>query len=501
MFLALVRPLVTPHSTETLILGAGYAGLAAAALLAAEGRGVTVLEAHDTLGGCASFFKTGPYTFDVGATTFSAVRPDRPAGRVFAHLGIEPAFERVDPGMVIRMPHADVVRHASIDSWIHEAQQHFSGDQPGFWKQLYHLEEQVWSLIDGKSYIPPVTMRDWLRMVDPRNLASLPLLPGLVRPVRHLMQQYATDSDPRFQRFVDEQLLISTQNNAAGAPYLTGAMGLTYPSETYYPVGGMVRPAILLLRSITQNGGTVKFRRAVTSIERHDRRWRVTCANGDVYDAATVVSSIPIWNMASLLSGDADQGPARWFQKHAERFPRVWSALTLYFALDGVPSVASPYVQLHLDEPLPWVHSDSLFLTISRPGDTQKAPVGHCTVTVSTHARIDDWQGLSPEEHAERKAIMTRAMVAYIKRRMHEFDGMQWIHEDAGTPWTWVKYTHRHHGFVGGLPHATRQPLLTLPPNQTPFPGLYHIGDTAFPGQGTPAVMLGAWNTVERILS
>lgn len=483
-------------TTETLVLGAGYAGLAAAALLAAEGKEVTVLEAHDTLGGCASFYKTGPYTFDVGATTFSAVRPDRPAGRVFAHLGIEPSFERVDPGMVIRMPQADVIRHATVDTWIAETQRHFGGDQHGFWRELYRLEEQVWGMIDGKSYIPPASMQDWLRMADPRNLRSLPLLPGLVRPVSHLMQRYGVDTDTTFRRFVDEQLLISTQNNAAGAPYLTGAMGLTYPSETYYPVGGMVRPAILLLRSITQNRGTVKFRRMVTSIERHDRRWRVTCANGEVYDAATVVSSIPIWNMPPLMQG----GPARWFQNHAQRFQRVWSALTLYFALDGVPAVASPYVQLHLDTPLPWVHSDSLFLTISRPGDTQKAPEGHSTITVSTHARIDDWLGLSPEEHAARKAAMTQALVAFIKQRMHEFDGMQWIHEDAGTPWTWVKYTHRHHGFVGGLPHATQQPLLTLPPNQTPFPGLYHIGDTAFPGQGIPAVMLGAWNTVDRIL-
>ena len=25
------------------------------------------------------------------------------------------------------------------------------------------------------------------------------------------------------------------------------------------------------------------------------------------------------------------------------------------------------------------------------------------------------------------------------------------------------------------------------------------IGDSVFPGQGTPAVMMGAWNTVQRI--
>src|SRR5512133_2047029 len=101
-----------PISTETLILGSGYSGLAAAALLAHEGRQVTVLEAHETVGGCASFFRKGRYTFDVGATTFSGVRADQPVGRLFHHLGLQPEFRKLDPAMLVRLPDLDVVRDA-----------------------------------------------------------------------------------------------------------------------------------------------------------------------------------------------------------------------------------------------------------------------------------------------------------------------------------------------------------------------------------------------------
>lgn len=487
-----------PQTVQTLILGAGYAGLGAAALLTQEGHDVVVLEAHETLGGCASFYRVGQYTFDVGATTLSAVRPDRPVGRLFDHLDLPLDVERLDPGMVIRLPDADVIRHADVDSWITTASSLFEGDQEGFWRALYRLEEQVWELIDGKSYIPPVTFRDWARMAHPGNLSALPLLPGLVRPVMSIMQRYGVDRDQRFRRFVDEQLLISAQNHASTVPYLTGAMGLTYPSETYYPVGGMVRPALQLMRKVTAGGGQVKFRRVVASIQQQrDGVWEVRCTNGEVYRASTVISSIPIWNMATLVQG----APARWYQKHADRCGSVWSAISMYFAVDGVPALAAPYVQLHLDEPLPWVHSDSLFLSLSRPHDHQKAPAGHTTITVSTHARMDDWTGLSEHEHEERKTQVLTRLRQVIERRMPELDGMQWTHVEGGTPWTWVKYTHRHQGFVGGIPHSISQPLLRLPPNQTPFRGLYQIGDTAFPGQGTPAVMLSAWNVVERILS
>lgn len=118
---------------------------------------------------------------------------------------------------------------------------------------------------------------------------------------------------------------------------------------------------------------------------------------------------------------------------------------------------------------------------------------------MSTHARSHDWKGLSDEAYREQKQRVHEHIMRIIMRRMPEFAGMVVSEQDAGTPRTWVTYTQRYDGYVGGIPHDVARPLITLPPNQTPFRGLYHIGDSAFPGQGTPAVMLSAWNTVQRI--
>ena len=484
------------HTTDNLVLGAGYAGMTTAALLAHEGRDVTVLEAHDTLGGCASFFRTGKYSFDVGATTISGMQPHQPAGRVFGHLGLTPNLIKQDPGMIIRRNSSDVVRWADPATWIAEAQNHFSGDQAGFWNEQYRLEQRVYDLVGHTHAIPPTSIGELLALAAPSMLANVGLLPGLVRPVDVLMKRYGVDT-PAFREFIDEQLLISTQNSAMRAPYLTGAMGLTYPSETYYPVGGMVKPVLQLMRHATSRGAAVKFRRSVTSITRRDGRWDVVCANGERYHARNVISSIPIWNMQSLTQDRVQ----RYFATKASQFDRSWVGLTLYFALDGVPKIPSTYVQLYLDEAIPYVHSGSLFLTISHPDDRDKAPEGHTTVTASTHARASDWDNCSPEVARERKQQIIDGMLALIKRRMHEFEGMQMLHVEGGTPLTWERYTGRYRGYVGGIPHDIRRPLLTLPPNKTPFNGLYMIGDSVFPGQGTPAVMMGAWNTVQRIFN
>ncbi|XRA96727.1 FAD dependent oxidoreductase [Pycnococcus provasolii] len=64
-----------PSSAEVVIVGAGFGGLAAAAVLAHEGIQVEVFEAHDTVGGAAhSFQRRTPdgnsYTFDSGPSYF-----------------------------------------------------------------------------------------------------------------------------------------------------------------------------------------------------------------------------------------------------------------------------------------------------------------------------------------------------------------------------------------------------------------------------------------------
>lgn len=486
------------QTTSTLVLGAGYAGLTAAALLAHEGHDVTVLESHETLGGCASFYREGKCTFDVGATTVSGVVPSQPAGRVFAHLGIVPEFIKQDPGMLIRMPEFDVVRHAGVDAWIAEVQNRFPGGrQETFWRQMYSLESSVWSMVQSLTYFPPAGISDLLRLARTSLLAKAPLAAGLIRPAEVLMARHGVHRNPVFRRFIDEQLLISTQNTSQRAPYLTAAMGLTYPSETYYPVGGMVRPALMLMRHAAKRGAQVKFRRRVTKITRDGRQWHVQCSNGEAYRAQRVVSSVPIWNMARLT----DERPRAYFERLSSRFSSSWCAITLYLTVHGVPKLPSQYVQLHLDETIPYVHSKSLFLTLSHPDDRQKAPEGVTTITVSTHARAEDWKGLHLDEYNRRRDLVREQMVDVIQRRMHELDGMEISRIDVGTPVTWENYTQRHDGFVGGIPHDVARPLFLLPPNQTPFEGLYMIGDSVFPGQGMPAVMLGAWNTVARIFA
>ena len=85
--------------TRTVVIGGGIAGLANAALLAKDGHQVTLLEAHDTLGGRAGFWEAEGFRFETGPSWY--LMPE-----VFEHfyrlMGTSAAEQlqltRLDPG-------------------------------------------------------------------------------------------------------------------------------------------------------------------------------------------------------------------------------------------------------------------------------------------------------------------------------------------------------------------------------------------------------------------
>ena len=55
---------------NAVVIGAGFAGLAASSLLAREGWRVTLVEKNDEVGGRARLWKSGGYTFDMGPSWY-----------------------------------------------------------------------------------------------------------------------------------------------------------------------------------------------------------------------------------------------------------------------------------------------------------------------------------------------------------------------------------------------------------------------------------------------
>ena len=482
---------------DFIIIGAGYAGLSTAALIAKSGLKVLLLESHTVIGGCASYFKRKDFIFDVGATTFSGVLHHQPAGKLFSELGISPAFEKIDPGMIIRTNGREIIRFAEKEKWIEEASRKFdSNNQKEFWETVFEIDKKVWKFISENETLPSLRINDFVKLAKANNLKYLTLLPLIKKSVKEYAEKSISNNN-FFERFLDEQLLITTQNYSAGAPMLTGAVGLAYPSETYYPIGGMYKPAELILEKFLEFGGEIKFKEEVKTISAVKDGYNVKTKRGNVYSSSGIVTSIPIWNLAEITEGKVKN----YFYNYTKNYSSAWGAFVLNFAVEDSSELASLYYQLHSEEKIPFVSSGSVFVSFSHKNDTQKAPAGFRTVTISTHTDSKNWIGISKEEYAQRKSICARFILNMFDKEFPNLANKEKLFLMSGTPKTFQFYTKRFNGFVGGISHSTSRTLLSLPSNQTPFKNFYSAGDTTFPGQGTPSVILGALNVARKILN
>jgi len=141
------------------------------------------------------------------------------------------------------------------------------------------------------------------------------------------------------------------------------------------------------------------------------------------------------------------------------------------------------------DQPLG--EGNSVFVSLSEPNDTNRAPSGQRAVTVSTHTRIEPWWDLRGRDPAAYQARID----AYRDRLL---DGVEQVIPNIrrhatiivpGTPAAFQRFTRRPGGMVGGFAMTS---LLTARSPHTGIDNLWMVGDSIFPGQSTAGVTAGA---------
>ena len=108
-----------------------------------------------------------------------------------------------------------------------------------------------------------------------------------------------------------------------------------------------------------------------------------------------------------------------------------------------------------------------------------------------------EWFNLNEEDYKLKKQATTDYILEILDSYFHEFKEAQKEFLVSASPKTFQKFTKREQGYVGGIPHSISPSLLRLPPNKLPIKGIFQGGDTAFPGQGTPAVVHGAYQILK----
>ncbi len=495
---------------QALVIGAGIGGLTAGALLAQAGYQTLILEQAQIPGGCASTFRRRGFTFDVGATQVAGLEPGGIHHRIFNQLGIElPAATPCDPACAVFLPgEREPIRvWRDPQRWQEERSRQFPGSER-FWQIIDQLFAISWRFQQRDPVVPARNLWDWGQLIRAMRPDTLLTLPFALMTVGDLLNLLGLGQDYRLRTFLDLQLKLYSQVDAGETAllYAATALGVSQtPQGLFHIKGSMQVLSDRLLTALKNHGGELRCRQRVEAI--HHQQGKITgvtirnIKTDQTYHEAAdeIIANVTLQNLNQLLTPPSPL-PTSYFPlptSHSS-LPNPSGAFVVYLGVDqaAIPPDCPPHLQFLYDRAGEIGENNSLFVSVSQPGDG-RAPAGCATITASSFVNVDPWW--EGDYQARKQAWMEEA-IAKLGQYFHLTpDTIH--HSEAATPRTFAHYTGRDRGYVGGL----SQRLATFGPfgfgSRTPFPHLWLVGDSIHPGEGTAGVSYGAYTAVQQILA
>ncbi|HVF50461.1 MAG TPA: FAD-dependent oxidoreductase [Pyrinomonadaceae bacterium] len=480
---------------DVVCVGAGVGGLTTAALLAARGLKVCVLERESGGGGCAGAFEHLGYRFEQGAGLYAAWAAGGIHERVFAELPVAPPEVRaVAPAYVVRLPDGTDVSLGGDDAEFAATLRHAFPEcadaASDFYRRLTPVAEALERAARRTPHLPTATRTERLKLIAKEARVS----PRVLAAMKQTAAQHLTNVSARFRRFVDVQLQIFAGCTSEECAYLYAAVALNQPRRGMYAIrGGAQSLADALTEAIRRSGGDVRFDTTALRLtyDTGGRASGVLLLSGETVQARrAVVSNLTVWDTYGKLVGTERTPP----NVRARLKPlRGWGAYLLYLSMDEDAAARLPCERvLTLDE---WRHDEafdaenSLFMLSVAPAWDARARAGKRAVTVSTFTDAASWFAFHEDETEHEAQDQTRLERCWerIHAALPELGASVEVIETA-TPRTFYERTRRRLGMVGGIAQTLDASGARALSHRTALPNLYIVGDTVFPGNGVASV-------------
>ncbi|HEY9850538.1 MAG TPA: C-3',4' desaturase CrtD [Leptolyngbyaceae cyanobacterium] len=507
-------------SRRVVVIGAGIGGLTAAALLARRGYQVLVLDQAFVPGGCASTFKRKGFTFDVGATQVAGLEPGGIHHRIFSELEIDlPPATPCDPACAVYLPGETEPINVWRDpkKWQAERQHQFPGSEP-FWQLMTDLFRYSWAFQSRDPVLPPRNAWDLWQLIKAVRPDTLLTLPYTFLTVGDALRGYGLSDNLRLRTFLDLQLKLYSQvdSEETALLYAATALGVSQsPQGLYHLDGSMQVLSDRLVEALKRNDGQLLMQHGVERIfVENGKATGVLVRNqktGKVWTelADEVVANVTVQNLVELVEEknephrrrEPGEGSKKGFfagyRRRVDKLPSPSGAFVVYLGVEerAIPKDCPPHLQFLYDGDGPIGENNSLFVSVSRPGDG-RAPAGKATITASSFTDVRPW--FDRDNYDELKEKYTEKAIGLLSQYFH-LTPESIVHVEAATPRTFARFTARSRGIVGGI----GQRIPTFGPfgfaNRTPIDHLWLVGDSTHPGEGTAGVSYSALTTVRQI--
>jgi C-3',4' desaturase CrtD len=476
---------------QVIVVGTGLGSLTAASLLAKKGFDILVLEKNWIPGGCTSSYPRKHFIFESGATTLVGLDEGMPLHILEQRLGIKFSAVKLDVPMKIILSDGTLLtRYADNQQWINESSRVFGPTgQELFWNTCKSISDWVWSSSSRFLRFPPERISDWVSLISNTKISDVRFLKYAFMSVKDFMNECGIKNHDLFEKFINEQLIITAQNTCDDVNMLFGATALCYTQQgNYYPMGGMMELPQRLTSYIEELGGIIKYREGVEQIEKKQKTYHVSTSK-DTYTSDYIISGIPINNLQSLIPSIPKRKSIQVLSPD-----QLYSAFQMGIVVKGIKIKQCLHWQIHTPDLQNITGSNSIFLSSSHPDDSKRSVDGHQVLSVSTHIHHPHNKINIPKGEIE-------SLVLQILENHQLIDKNDIVYLHSSLQSSWEKWTGRMYGFVGGYPQQLSIKPWKINAARIDGKGLYGTGDTFYPGQGIPGVCLSGLIAAEKLMA
>ncbi len=485
---------------DAVVVGAGMAGLTAAALLARAGQSVLLVERHDRVGGYAHAFRRGRYLFDSAVHAVGGCEPVAFEGgglihRLLVALGIRERldFERLDPFYAAVYPGAELRARCDLEEFVRSHAAGSAAEAKGLRQVLnecLNIRQEIRRATDL------ATPFDVMRTPDH--------FPTLLRYRRATLADVLDEHLERPETKAGAASLwpyLGLPPSRVSFPYYATMLMSYLADGAFYCRGSFQRLADALASVVTESGGELLLRSPVRRIlVQGGRACGVVLENGQQISARTVLSNADAVQTLQELVG-AEAFPRR-YAAQLLRLRRSISAFVVYAAAElELPPGACQETFLYpsLDHEAAYqssLRAEPSWLTITVPtlSDPGLSPEGSqllILTTLAPYAASSSWR--------ERKEPLARSLLERADRHFPGLlRGLRFV--EAATPRTMERYTRNGGGAIYGWELSPSQVGPGRPGTETPLPGLLLTGHWTLPGGGVYGVVWSGIDAARRAL-
>jgi phytoene desaturase len=474
-------------SSDITIIGAGPGGLAAAMLLAHQGRRVRVLERMPRVGGRCSAIESEGFRFDVGPTFFLYPRVLRD---IFASVGYdlfeEVPMKKLEPQYRINFGQGDYLDATGDIAAMEKEITRVSPEDAGKFQTYMSLNRKK------LEKFRPILESPFL------NAAGL-FRPSTLKAVPWLRPWHSVGSELE-SLFHDPRLAIafSFQSKYLGmSPFqcpslFTILAFLEYEYGVWHPTGGCSAVSQRMAEIATELGVEICLDEPVEELSFSGRRVTGVVTSKQAYQTdAIVINSDFARTMTKLVPNELRK---RWSDHKIANTKFSCSTFMMYLGIEGqydtrhhTIHIADDYQDNLDDIERKHVLSDdpSFYVQNASVTDPTLAPQGMSTLYVlvpvsSQHPNID-WaqQKQRFRNHVIRR--LSKIGITDLERRIR--------FEKIVTPDDWDTGFEVHNGATFNMAHNLGQMLHKRPHNKfEDLDGVYLVGGGTHPGSGLPVI-------------